>query len=247
MSFSVTSEPLDVDALTARAELAARAGDRERAIRILGSVVDVRPTDVAAQLRLAQLHEWAGDAPRGCAHRVAAADTRPTDASVVGPASACARAAGMNSLADSLLGEEKVRIAVARLPTLAEGDVRGDVQIRAQWDGGDDLDFALVSESGQRFSWLGGGKVRVSAVGATAPHSESTGFAGLPPGSYTVEVSSPTGPRRASGSISLRVVDKNTRVPFALDGSHKTAPATHLGRGPTGRMSAVVQDHARRW
>src|SRR5215217_4465587 len=36
-------EPLDPEALTARADIAARNGDRDSAIRLLGSVVDVRP------------------------------------------------------------------------------------------------------------------------------------------------------------------------------------------------------------
>ena len=60
-------EPLDPDALTARADVAAARGDRDLAIRILGSVVDVRPGDYKAQWRLARLNRWAGRADR---HRV---------------------------------------------------------------------------------------------------------------------------------------------------------------------------------
>ncbi|MEO6600205.1 MAG: VIT domain-containing protein, partial [Polyangiaceae bacterium] len=52
----VTKAPLDPEALTARADLAARRGERELAVRMLGSVVDVRPDDVASQKRLARLY-----------------------------------------------------------------------------------------------------------------------------------------------------------------------------------------------
>ncbi len=47
-------EPLDAEALTARADVAARRAQREAAIRVLGSVIDVRPGDVAAHQRLAR-------------------------------------------------------------------------------------------------------------------------------------------------------------------------------------------------
>ncbi|HMJ10027.1 MAG TPA: VIT domain-containing protein, partial [Polyangiaceae bacterium] len=55
-----SKEPLDPEALTARADLAAQNGDRELAIRILGSVLDVRPYDGKARERLARLERWAG-------------------------------------------------------------------------------------------------------------------------------------------------------------------------------------------
>ena len=67
-------EALDPEALTARADLAARQGQRDEAIRILGSVVDVRPGDVAAQKRLARLHRWAGRPALGCRHSIAIAE-----------------------------------------------------------------------------------------------------------------------------------------------------------------------------
>ena len=52
--------PLDPEALRARADVAARRGDRDAAIRMLGSVVEVRPDDAKAQGRLARLWRWVG-------------------------------------------------------------------------------------------------------------------------------------------------------------------------------------------
>ena len=49
-------DALDPDALQARADLAARQGDRDRAVRILGGLADVRPNDRAIQTRLADMH-----------------------------------------------------------------------------------------------------------------------------------------------------------------------------------------------
>ena len=69
-------EPLDAEALTARADVAARAGDRESAHPNLGSVVDVRPDDVASQKRLARLERWAGRPAVGCRHSLAIAQLR---------------------------------------------------------------------------------------------------------------------------------------------------------------------------
>ena len=73
-------DPMDVEALTARADVAAQRGDRELSIRMLGSVVDMNPADYKAQWRLARLHRWAGQPERGCRHALAVAQLRSSDA-----------------------------------------------------------------------------------------------------------------------------------------------------------------------
>ena len=50
----------DPEAITARADVLSASGDRAGAIRVLGSVIDVRPGDIAAQKRLARLERWRG-------------------------------------------------------------------------------------------------------------------------------------------------------------------------------------------
>src|SRR6185436_15156978 len=73
-------DPLDADAVVARADLAARAGDRERALRVVGGVASaagVPTSDVAVLEAIAAAHERAGDGPGGCSFRFSAAELRP--------------------------------------------------------------------------------------------------------------------------------------------------------------------------
>lgn len=221
-------DPLDPEAIVARADLAARAGDRDRAIRILGGVVDVRPDDVAAQTRLAELRERSGDRTLACEHRIALADLRPGDGSIVAAAVRCAREQGSDRLADRLVADaptDAVRRAVDRAlaasPTTA---LRGDVQVEASWDGDADLDVALVDPNGRRLSWLGGGKSTVTARDATSSHAEAVGFVNLGSGTYLVEATRASSGRGSDdgapvhGTITLRAVGETRTIPFTLTG-----------------------------
>ncbi len=170
-------DALDPDALLARADLAARQGDRERAIRILGGLADVRPGDKVVQTRLADLYEAALNPARACAHRLALADIATTDAKAVAAAVTCARAQGMADLADTIRRDvdDKTRTALDKLVTTTTAaqpatTVRGDVQVSAEWTGGADLDIAIIDAQGKRTSWLGGTnpKVTVTALNATS-------------------------------------------------------------------------------
>ncbi|HVR20153.1 MAG TPA: FecR domain-containing protein, partial [Polyangiaceae bacterium] len=87
-------EPLDPDAITARADVLAASGDRAQAIRVLAGVVDVRPGDVSAQQRLARLHRWAGQPELACRYSVAIAEFRASDAALLSDAVRCARDIG---------------------------------------------------------------------------------------------------------------------------------------------------------
>jgi tetratricopeptide (TPR) repeat protein len=130
----VNKEPLDPDALTARADLAARRGDRELAVRMLGSVVDVRPDDVAGQKRLARLYRWSGRVDLGCRHAMAIAELRQADAKLLADALRCARAgngARWASDALSLVDEKTARQAETLAATPAPDDTRllGDLRV----------------------------------------------------------------------------------------------------------------------
>jgi hypothetical protein len=228
-------DALDPDALVARADLAAREGDRDRAIRILSGLVDVRPADRAAQTRLASLYDAAGDATLACEHRVALADLAPGEPKLVADAIACSRARGQAELASLLEADApaKIRDAITRLvaaaSSAAASALRGDVQLSAEWQGDGDVDLALVDAQGRRISWLGATTkgVTVTARDATSPRTESLGLVGLPQGSYVLEVtraaSSPSaGPVR--GDVTLRLAGETRRVPFVLAG-----PRAELG------------------
>lgn len=225
-------DALDPDALLARADLAVRQGDRDRAIRILGGLADVRPGDKAVQTRLADLFEAAQNPARACMHRVALADLATTDAKAVAAAVSCARAQGMADLADAIrrdiddktrdAADKQVTAGVAAKPVTA---VRGDVQVTADWTGASDLDVALIDAQGKRMSWLGGtnSKVTVTALNATSSRTESLGFLGLGSGTYVVEVTRAAGADTnevVRGELTLRLPGGGTRkVPFVLTGA----------------------------
>jgi hypothetical protein len=220
-------DALDPDALQARADLAARQGDRERAVRILGGLADVRPNDRAIQARLAELHTNAGNAALACEHRIALADMALSDAPAVAAAITCARAQGMSELASVLRLDttDKVREAVDKLvasPPPASSALRGDVQITADWTGGADLDVALIDAQGKRTSWLGSPlKATVSARDVSSAAHETLDIVNLPQGNYVVEIARASGRDSGDtirGELTLRLGNETRKVPFTLTG-----------------------------
>jgi hypothetical protein len=221
-------DALDPDALQARADLAARQGDRERAVRILGGLTDLRPNDRAIQTRLAELWETAGNPALACEHRIALADIAPSEPKLVAAAITCARAQGSSDLASVLRLDtsDKVRDAVDKLlasPASSKPAVRGDVQISAEWSGGMDLDVALIDAQGKRTSWLGSAsRATLTARDVTSTRSETLELAGLPQGNYVLEVSRAAGRDTgdtARGEVTLRLNGEVKKVPFVLTGA----------------------------
>ena len=222
-------DALDPDALMARADLAARQGDRDRAVRILGGLADVRPNDRAVQIRLADLQDSAGNAALACEHRLALADLAMSDAKLVADAVRCARSQGMLDLASRLELDttEKVRDAVTRLlvaPNPAQKPLNGDVQVSAEWSGGADLDVALIDAQGKRTSWMGSaGKATTTARDVTSQRNETLAVSALPQGNYVVEISRAGGggANAASsirGEVTLRLGGDVRKIPFTLAG-----------------------------
>ena len=214
-------DPLDPDALVARADLAARAGDRTEALRRLGSVVDVRPETASAQTRLSELYERLGDPVRACAHRVAQAELSPDDAAALSKAVRCSREVGATELATRLLADASAatRTAAERAlaaPVLAEA-LAGDVRLEATWGSDDDVDLALIGPRGVRLSWTGGAHVRTQNV-AGGRH-ETLSFVNLPAGRYLVEVTRvATGQagQAVTGTVVIGAVGVRKTVPFVL-------------------------------
>ena len=217
-------DALDPDALNARADLAARQGDRDRAVRILGGLADVRPNDRAVQTRLADLQDAAGNPALACEHRIALADMALTDPKLVAAAVGCARAQGMTDLASALRIDttDKVRDSVDKL--LAAGTLatapRGDLTVSAEWVGGADVDVALIDAQGKRTSWLGSpSKATVNGRDVKSTHNESLEIAGLPQGNYVVEVSrAGTGTEPIRGAVTVRFGSEVSNLPFSLTG-----------------------------
>lgn len=220
-------DALDPDALVARADLSGRKGDRDRAIRILGGLADVRPNDRGIQTRLADLQEAAGNLELACEHRIALADLAASDGKLVAAAVRCARAVGLIELANALRldATDKVREAIDKALALPETTTQtnaGDVQITAEWSGGEDLDLALIDGRARRTSWIGApSKVTVTARDVKSVHTESLRIAGLTQGNYVLEVSRTTPVEHSSpvrGEVTLRLAGSVRKVPFTLVG-----------------------------
>ncbi|MDI1482600.1 VIT domain-containing protein [Polyangium sp. y55x31] len=221
-------DALDPDALTARADLAARQGDRERAIRILGGLADVRPGDRATQTRLAKMHEASGNQALACEHRIALADMAPGEAKLVADAVRCANTLGMTELASLLKldASETVRASIDKLLALPgpppSSLLTGDIQVSAEWTGGVDLDIGLIDAQGRRTSWLGSpGKALLSARDVTSTRTEALGLVNTPSGSYVVEIARASGADQnipVRGELTLKLAGETRKVPFVLTG-----------------------------
>ena len=225
-------DALDPGALIARAEVAARMGDRKRAIRILGGLADVRPGDGDTQKWLASLNETMGDDYRACSHRIALAGLKASDAEAVAEAVRCARVTQRDVLATTLLSDvtsTPVRARVDRELAKSTTDrerLRGDVRVEATWDADVDLDVALIGKNGQRYSWLGDPKGRVSARDATSNRSETLALFNAPSGEYLVEMT------RANpgdddvpvrGQLRIRAAGTSRSIPFVMSGARTSA------------------------
>ncbi len=228
-------EPLDPEALTARADIAARSAQRDAAIRILGSVVDVRPSDVAAHKRLARLLRWAGRPELGCRHLVGAAELRSGDAELLAEAARCLRETGESPLADELLtnAETTVRQRAEKLlgaPGANDGELRGDVRLEANWDSGADLDLALIDPDGHRVSWLGAPtRAIIAARDVTSTSREGLSLRGSKVGDYVVEVVRAGGAGRARGELTLTVAGSTRRIPFSVDADRSVVALARVG------------------
>ncbi|MFO0608443.1 MAG: FecR domain-containing protein [Polyangiales bacterium] len=201
-------DPLDPDAIARLADVAALRGEREKSVRVLSGVLDVRPDDLAAHERMATLHERANDAEAACAYRVSAAEVRPQDASVVARAVRCLRLLGrtesvarmLNAVPDAAVRTRAEAEASVGLAAPAS-EVRGELTVTATWEGGEDLDLAVIDPRGQRISWQGG-RAGVTARQATDPSSEALGLARLSSGEHAIDVVR-VGPGR--GPVRVRV------------------------------------------
>lgn len=223
----IARDRLDPEALAARADLLARSGHRDEALRLLTGIVDLRPDDATLQERLANAFDRAGQAERSCAHRVAMAEIDTSNADRVGAAVRCERAAGRNPMAEVLLRSVRESTTRNRAERVA-GEAattpaaRGELFLDASWAGGDDVDLTLIAPDGTRISWMGG-RANVVASNPTAAGRESLGLRSATVGTYLVEVSrtNPTDTHTLSGTIRVRALDTNRTLSFTLRGERE--------------------------
>ena len=217
-----SKEALDPQALTARADTAARQGKRAEAIRVLGSVVDVRPGDVASQKRLARLHRWAGAPALGCRHAIAIAQLQPDDAELLAESVHCGRQTGESLMVDAMLAaaSDKTRDAAkARLKGIDDDErLRGELRLNAEWSGDADVDLGIVHPDGHRVSWLGAPtRELISATNVTSRSQEGLALMGSGAGEYALEVVRGEGEGRVSGDVTVRAAGGFRKIPFTLE------------------------------
>ncbi|MFO0560030.1 MAG: VIT domain-containing protein [Polyangiales bacterium] len=230
-----TRDALDPDALVRLAEVAARRGEREQSLRILGGIADVRANDRAQLQRLVSMFERAGDTERTCSMKVSLAEAFATDLELVAGAALCERALGHSASAqrwlDSITDSAQRTALEATMTRLSNANtnasnnsVRGELVIDATWDAPADLDIAVIDPKGTRVTWAWGRTRGLTVRDATAQSRESLGLSSLQQtGDYVIEVSRTsrsTGSVR--GSITLRAMGRTRTFRLAMEPSEDT-------------------------
>ncbi|MBI5514707.1 MAG: FecR domain-containing protein [Deltaproteobacteria bacterium] len=229
-----TRDPLDPEALQRLGDVAARRGDREKAVRLLAGAVDVRPDDSALLERLALLHERAGEAEAACAYRVSLAELRGADAGALGRAARCERAAGRPELAGRVLEAAapalRAQAEARALEPLPADTLRGEFTLDATWDAGEDLDLALIDPRGARLSWQGG-RAGVTARDIQDRGREALGLSRAPTGEYLVEVvRARPGTAPVRGRVTVSLLGERRTIPFTLTGPRQRVARVAITR-----------------
>ncbi len=226
-----TRDPLDADVIVGRADLAARRGDREGSLRILGGALAAsamgRDEAFVLATTIARSYERLGRY-EACSFSVTAAEIRPTDTDAMARAVACERRLGRGKSADRWLDtmKEPQRLAVsnaaAKVDPAKKEITNGDVVVSATWDGGADLDVVLLDPAGRR----AGVATRMKGArieGAMSRDHETLALATNESGSFVVEMVRAGGESGrdvpVSGKLSIRAFGQSQTVPFTLTGA----------------------------
>jgi len=218
-------DPLDADAVAWRADLLARKGERDAAMRVLTGALaspTASPRDAAKLAQAAaETYERMNDAA-GCALRVAASELSPDDVDMAARAVLCEEAQGHARSAERLRGpfsgakQASFDAAIARVKAEKSDTARGDVVVSATWEGPEDLDLAIVDPSGARASLVS----RTPGVHVLSPMAsghEELGLSNAKAGAFLVEVTRGTrGTRPVSGTVKISSGGQVKSVPFVL-------------------------------
>jgi hypothetical protein len=153
---------------------------------------------------------------------------RPKDSELLFEAVKCGRATGETRLVEQMLtdaDETTRKQADTRLQKTGndEDTLRGELRLQATWEGGADLDLALIHPSGHRVSWLGAPtKAIISATDVTNTGKEGLAFFGSPSGEYVVEVVRASGEGPVRGTLELSGPGDRRSIPFVLEGQRAT-------------------------
>ncbi|MCC6525898.1 MAG: FecR domain-containing protein [Polyangiaceae bacterium] len=234
-------DALDPDALVARADVAARKGERDRAVRILSGVVDARPGDAVAYRRLAELSRFAGNAEQSCRYLVALAQLRERDGEALGQAVRCGRQTSESKMVEDMLiaadgdtrRKAQTELDRAQPAAAAQSALVGDLTVEATWQGQSaDLDIGIVGPKGQRVSWLGGltnPNQRLVVVDATSTGHEGLAFRLPDAGEHVIEIVRASGEGTVHGSLVVNAAGTRQVVPFVLERDRVTVALATLG------------------
>ncbi|MCA9672376.1 MAG: hypothetical protein KC503_42570, partial [Myxococcales bacterium] len=244
----VALEGRRLEALRALADARAALGESAAAMRVYASMVDVNSWRSSVHRELARMYRRKGDLRRACSHRWSLVSLRPQAFGRYETLARCLSAAGQGDLARSVLDEAAARKLSRhdkrRLAKLRSVIERGALdlpparrwrrlRLRASWDGGVDLDLALLSPYGRRVGLYGdwrGGTINDSRDGVSA---ETLGYHASN-GRYVVEIargSSKDSDKVVRGTVVVRVGRRARTVPFVLEA------------GATSKRIALVQVH----
>lgn len=239
-------DPLDRIATLRRSELAAREGDRARALRVLTGALDAAPDDVALADGIGDVAMRSGDAKLACAAWSVHAELRPNDVDAAARRISCLRAEGDAILASAALDaidvakRPLVETRAATVSLAPKAPAFGDLVVDATWsapaDGStSDVDVAIVDPKGVRLSWLSPTGVRVSDALAATHETVAVPWAGA--GGWTIEVTRPKASTTPiAGTINVRVLGETRSWPFVA-----TATTTTVGRVQIGWASRLVR------
>jgi hypothetical protein len=222
-------DPLDADVISFRADVAARRGDREASLRILGGTLAASALSPADAFTIAQTVGRSYDRlgrPEGCAFHIAAAELRPTDPNAVARAILCERAQGKPASAGPWLAGLKdaqrnlVNASITQIEKETAENAFGDVVVSANWTGGADLDLSVLDPQGRRYGAVTRMKTaRVSS--ATARDHETIALSSSEAGSLVVEIvraSASDTSAPATGTVTIRAFGQTQSFPFTMTG-----------------------------
>lgn len=199
-------DPLDVDVIFGRADLEARRGNREEALRTLGgALASSMPTPTEAfgiVTTIARAYERLGRS-EACAFRITAAELRPSSDDALAAAVACERRAGHRTSAERFLdglSDARRRGVLERVRTVeatSSETVVGDIVVSATTADGDDLDLAIIDPSGRRAAVV----TRLANVRASLGNGRRpiVAFSAKDAGTFLVEVTRPSSSRGSQG------------------------------------------------
>jgi Vault protein inter-alpha-trypsin domain/von Willebrand factor type A domain/FecR protein len=228
-------DPLDIDGIAAQADVLARRGKRDEALRVLSGVVASAGAQgrLGLERALATAYARAGKA-EACAFWIASGELAPSDVDSVAHAAGCERAQGHSSSAERWMASLTTDASRAKALPLAvkyEGLVRsrealperaswGDLVVDASWDEAADLDVVVIDPAGNRQSWSSR-STQVRVEDPRSMHHELLGLGAAAAGTFMVEVVRTDGGESSApvhGTVRIRCLGRTTTKTFDLSG-----------------------------